>query len=164
MEQKLITFKYKLEHDMIDNALLPVSETKQYDLDKCYLEVKSKIEEFILDQFNFPQIPKPQITTSYEIRYEYFVTNATDKVGNYIEKKVDKEREIVKLYQEISRSLTLLSRGEFTYFLECLYFNKKESVVIDKLETTRYYFNPIKYSCIVKLAKAWGVAKLKEET
>lgn len=152
-----MVFEYKLEDNIVDNPALPKSEIQKYDMDTCYEKVLKKIDKFIKLQVEYPNLPKPRITSNYEVRYECFLTSCNDQVGNYIAKKVDKEIEMQKLYSEISLALSTLSRDEFTYFLDVLYLKKSENYLIDKIQTTRHLFKTIKASCIIKMAIALNV-------
>lgn len=151
-------FEYKLEDNIVDNPALPREEIQKYDMDICYEEVLKKINEFITLQVQYPNIPKPRITSNYEVRYECFIKSSNDKVGNYIAKKCDTEMRMQALYSEISLALSTLSRDEFTYFLDVLYLKKSENYLIDKIQTTRHLFKTIKASCIVKMAIALNVS------
>ena len=149
-----MVFEYKLEDTIIDNPALPKTEIQKYDIDACYQRVLEKIDEFIKLQIQYPNLPKPRITSKYEVRYECFLKTCNDQVGNYVEKKLDEEIEMQKLYSEISLALSTLSRDEFTYFLDVLYLKKSENYFIDKIQTTRHFFKTIKASCIIKMAIA----------
>lgn len=51
------------------------------------------------DRYKYSELPQPTITPSYEIKYEMFTNNFIDKVGNYVEKKLDKLKEIDLIYR-----------------------------------------------------------------
>ncbi len=152
-------FDFKISDSLIDNPLISKKELLNYDINECYNKVKEEINKYISYQFNYPYIQKPRITSNYEIRYECFVPKAVDKIGQYVEKVCTMEEKIVRLYSDISLGLSSLSKSEFTYFLNCLYFKKSENSCIEELQTTRFLFNHLKASCIVKLAIALDVAK-----
>lgn len=150
-------FTHQLDEDLIDNALLSKKEIQKYDFDTCLEKVMKKVDDFIYYQSRYPNIPKIKITTSYEIRYEFFLPKVTDKVGNYIEQVVDTEIKIKQLYSDIALALSTLSKQEFDYFLEVLYYKKSENFLIEKIQTTRFLLKHIKTSAIIKLAIALDV-------
>lgn len=159
--QETFVLKFKISDELIDKPLLPKNEILKYDMNYCYEQVEKKIDEYILAQSYYPNIMPPTITSNYEIKYECFVPRKVDKVEGYVSKKVDKEEEIKRLYSDISLALSGLSKNEFTYFLDCLYYKRSENSYIEKVQTTRFLFGPIKDSCIIKLAKSLDVLKEK---
>lgn len=152
-------FTYQIDEELIDNALLSKNIIQKYEFKTCYDKVLNKIDDLLYYQSKYPNIPKVKITTNYEIRYESFVPKITDKVGNYVEKVVDTELQIKQLYSDIALALTSLSHDEFEYFQEVLYYKKSENYLIDKIQTSRFLFNHIKTSAIIKLAIALNVEK-----
>ncbi|MDO5568746.1 MAG: hypothetical protein Q4G04_01355 [bacterium] len=154
-----IVLEFKIGDEFIDNALIPKKEILKYDINYCFEKVEEKIDNYITAQCDFPNIKRPTITSNYEVRYECYVPRKTDKVGSYVINKVDKEIEIVRLYSDIATALESLSKDEFNYFLQCLYYKKSENYVITLMDTTRFLFGHIKNSCILKLAKSLDVAK-----
>lgn len=159
---KEIIFDYKIEEFSLANAPYPKKEIEKYDYDKCYKKVKEKVKEFRLSYHEYPNIPKPKITPSYEVRYECFLPTKIDKVGKYIEQKVDEEIHIKKLYSLFVQAFSLLNKNEYSYLFNCLFFDKSENSIIKDLDITRFKFNEIRESCIIKVAKTLGVAVLKE--
>lgn len=157
--KKYELLEFKISEDCIDNPLLPSSEIAKYDFDYCFNEVQQKIDNYVIAQSEYPQINKPRITQNYEIRYEMYIPKKIDKVGDYVEKIITKEEEIIQLYSDVAASLTALSKDEFTYFLECIYFRKSNYECRKITNFTRGYCSDLRDSCVIKLAKALGVAK-----
>lgn len=151
--------EFKISKDCVDNPLLPKTEIAKYDFDYCLKEVQDKINEYVIAQSEYPQINKPRITQNYEIRYEMFLPRKIDKVGDYVEKIITKEEEIIRLYSDVVASLTALSRDEFNYFLECIYHRNSNYDFMKLNNYTRHNCNILRNSCVIKLAKGLGVAK-----
>lgn len=157
--QKLKMLEFRISEDCIDNPLLPKSEVAKYYFDYCLKEVQNIIDKFIVTQSEYPQIIKPRITQNYEVKYEMFIPRKVNTVGNSVEKYITKEEEIIRLYSDISASLTVLSRDEFNYFLKCLYYRNSNNDFMKLTNYTRHNFETLRKSCIIKLAKSFGVAR-----
>lgn len=149
--------EFDLDDESLENPVLPKEEIDKYDLDKCYSEVKKKINEFINKQLQYPEYSRVIIRSNFTIRYECYVPKKTDKVSDTVDKKMSTEDEIRELNSDITRALGSLCKDEYTYFVECLYHKRKDSVAIGLLRTSRYLLQPIKNSCIIKLASALDV-------
>jgi len=146
-------FEYKISDELLDNPLLPKSDINKYDIEDLFILVEDKINEFINACSRYPYINKPVFTRKLEIRYEQFNSYYNSNAMNNNDKKIDTKLFINNLYSMICVSLTSLSKDEFLYFLDCLYFKKSENTYIDTYKITRYLFKPIKASCIIKLAR-----------
>lgn len=59
-------------------------------------ELMRNIEEW---KYSYINLIPPKITSNYEIRYEKLNFTTTDKIGDFVEKKVDMEIMIDKIYQ-----------------------------------------------------------------
>ena len=149
--------EFDLNDESIENPILTKKEYDMYDLDKCYIEVMKKINEFINKQIEYPEYSRVIIKNNFIVRYECYVPKKNDKVGDTVEKKMTIEEEIKELNSDITRALGSMCKDEFTYFIECLYHKRKEIIAIELLDTTRYLLQPIKNSCIIKLASALNV-------
>jgi len=76
--------------------------------------------------------------------------------------KLDKEKEIQELYDDIVIGVHHLTCDEYVYLVECLLKGHSENFVIEKLDSTRFMFDRMKESFIVKMAIAFNVIKKKE--
>lgn len=154
-----MVLEFKIDDRFIDHPLLSKKELLKYDIDYCYKKVEEEVDKFISAQINYPFINAPTITCNYEVRYECFVPKKIDKVGNYVILKITKEEEIMRLYSNIVTSLKFLSKNEFTFFLECLYYKHSGNEFIRKANSSRFLLDQIKGSCVVKMARALDCAK-----
>jgi len=146
-------FKYQISDELIDNPLVPKSDICKYDIDDLFILVENEINEFINASSRYPYINKPVFTTNLEIRYEQFNSNYNSNAYNKNDKAIDTKILVINLYSKICVSLTSLSKDEYLYFLDCLYYKKSENIHIGNSKTTRHLFKPIKASCIIKLAR-----------
>lgn len=151
--------EFRISEDCVDNPLLPKSEVAKYDFVYCLKKVQNIINRFVIAQSEYPQISKPKITQNYEVRYEMFIPRKVDMVATTAEKNITKEEEIIRLYSDISASLTALSRDEFDYFLRCLYYRNSNNDFMKLTNYTRHNCNVLRNSCVIKLAKGLGVAR-----
>lgn len=154
--------KYFLKAKLDGNYPFPKKDIAQYDLVYCTKEVLDKINQYSVAQYEFPNIPKPKLTANYEIIYESLTPKKIDKVGKFVEMKLDKEKEIQDLYDDIVIGVHHLTSDEYVYLVECLLKGRSENFVIEKLDSTRFMFDRMKESFIVKMAIAFNVIKKKE--
>ena len=123
-------------------------------------EIMYKFEEY---RFKCHYIEPPRITPSYEIRMESFSNNYSDKVGNYVAKKIDLEDEVTKFYEELSKALQTLCREELIYFKNTYYNRLKEESICDLLNMSRDSLRRIKESCIIKIAMYYDIDVMATE-
>lgn len=134
----------------------------QYD----YQKTKEKLENLLAKiselECIFVNIKFPTITPNYEFKYECFTQKKVDKVGNYVERKLDTEAEIDELYDSLTKATQLLSDSERYYFVENMLNGLSEEIISANLNVSRTGFIPIKESCVIKLALALGIAVRKQ--
>lgn len=130
----------------------------QYDYIKTKKNLEKLISKISVLECKFMNIKFPTITPSYEFKYECFTQKRVDKVGNYIERKLDTEADIDELYQALTEATELLTADERYYFVETFLKDLSEEVVIANLNKSKTGFIPIKESCVIKLGIALGVA------
>ena len=71
-----------------------------------YIETKKNVDEKILyryEEYKYKchEIIPPKISQNFEVRYESFTMNFSDKVGNYVQKKLDLMKEADDFYSEL---------------------------------------------------------------
>lgn len=143
--------------EFMDNSLLDEEEIKNHSYEKCRLKVEEKVKKYLRATFKFINLIPPRITVNYEMRYNSFTPNAVDKVGNYVEQKIDAENEAKKIYSTINQAWDRLSYNERVYFTEVLLYKHSENYAIDKMKgATRHLLKQIKESCVIKVAMAFG--------
>lgn len=146
---------------MEDNTLLSLRIVEQYDYAKTKLEVDKIMLNFEEDRYKYSELPQPTITPSYEIKYEMFTNNFIDKVGNYVEKKLDKLKEIDLFYQKLSTIINTMTCPERVYFLDSYFRKRAETIICEKLNMSSSSLARIKASCILKIALAFDKAVRK---
>ncbi len=143
--------------EFMDNSLLDEEEIKEHSYEKCRLKVEEKVKKYLKATFKFMNLIPPRITVNYEMRYNSFTPNAIDKVGNYVERKVDAEREAREIYSTINQVWDRLSYNERVYFTEVLLYKHSENCAIEKMkDASRHLLKQIKESCVIKVAMAFG--------
>ena len=89
-------------------------------------ELMRNIEEW---KYSYINLIPPKITSNYEIRYEKLNFIPTDKVGDFVEKKVDMEIMIDKIYQSLKKILENLNNQELDFF-DMFYYNRMSEAII----------------------------------
>ena len=139
--------------EFMDNSLLDEEEIKEHSYEKCRLKVEEKVKKYLKATFKFMNLIPPRIT----VNYNSFTPNAIDKVGNYVERKVDAEREAREIYSTINQVWDRLSYNERVYFTEVLLYKHSENCAIEKMkDASRHLLKQIKESCVIKVAMAFG--------
>ena len=112
-------------------------------------ELMRNIEEW---KYSYINLIPPKITSNYEIRYEKLNFTPTDKVGDFVEKKVDMEIMIDKIYQSLKKILENLNNQELDFF-DMFYYNRmSEAIIGERLRVGHTQLLHIKQSCIIKIA------------
>lgn len=143
--------------EFFDNSLLDEEEIKSHSYEKCRNLVEEKVKKYLRATFKFMNLIPPRITVNYEMRYNSFTSNSTDKVGSFVERKVDAEIEAKKIYNIINQVWDRLSYNERVYFTEVLLYKHSENYAIDQMKNaSRHLLKQIKESCIIKVAMAFG--------
>lgn len=144
-------------------GLLSVRLVKSRNYYECKKNVDELMYKFEEIRFKCHQIEPPRITPSYEIRYEKSSGSVSDKVGNYIQRKLDLEDEANELYEALSHALKTLCREELIYFKNAYYNRIKEELICDLLNMSRDSLRRIKESCIVKIAMYFDIDVMATE-
>lgn len=112
-------------------------------------ELMRNIEEW---KYSYINLIPPKITSNYEIRSEKLNFTPTDKVGDFVEKKVDMEIMIDKIYQSLKKILENLNNQELDFF-DMFYYNRmSEAIIGERLRVGHTQLLHIKQSCIIKIA------------
>ena len=112
-------------------------------------ELMRNIEEW---KYSYINLIPPKITSNYEIRYEKLNFTPTDRVGDFVEKKVDMEIMIDKIYQSLKKILENLNNQELDFF-DMFYYNRmSEAIIGERLRVGHTQLLHIKQSCIIKIA------------
>ena len=126
-----------------------------------YVETKRNVDEIMYKfeeyRFKYHNILPPTITKNYEVRYESNSDMVGDKVGNFVQRKVDLEIEIKEFYDKLAESLKMLNSKELLYFKQS-YLNKlTEEAIAELLNISRESLKRIKESCIIKIAMFYNI-------
>lgn len=121
-----------------------------------YVETKNNVDSCILykyEEYKYKchQIIPPKISQNFEVRYESFTGNFTDKIGNYVQKKLDLLKEVDEFYNELTNAMLNLNIDELAYFK--FYLNGiSEDSMCERLNTSRNSLKKVKMSAIIKIA------------
>ena len=71
-----------------------------------YAETKKNVDEFMKklerDSYKYYELTPPKMTPNYDIIYTSISNVKTDKVGKYVEQKIDKLNELNEKYKLLS--------------------------------------------------------------
>ena len=132
---------------LLDNAFII-----KFDFDKskvCVDNLMDKVEEW---RYAYINLIPPKITSSYEVRYEKLNFAPTDKVWDFVEKKIDMEIKIDKIYQKLKRILDNLNVLELDYFDMTYYQKISDAKIGNRLGIGHTQLAHIKKSFILKIA------------
>lgn len=121
-----------------------------------YIETKKNVDEKILyryEEYKYKchEIIPPKISQNFEVRYESFTMNFSDKVGNYVQKKLDLMKEADDFYSELTDAMKNLNLEEMVYFK--YYINGvSEDSMCERMNTNKCSLKRIKMSAIIKIA------------
>ena len=126
-----------------------------------YIETKKNVDDEILYKYEeykykFHEILPPSISQNYEVRYESFTVNFSDKVGNYVQRKLDLMQEADEFYKDLSNAMQSLNLDEIVYFK--YYLNGiSEDSMCERLNTNKCSLKRIKMSAIIKIAMYFDI-------
>lgn len=121
-----------------------------------YAETKKNVDEFMKklerDSYKYYELTPPKMTPNYDIIYTSISNVKTDKVGKYVEQKIDKLNELNEKYKLLSEVMKRFTKEEKIYFIGS-YFNKFPEVILcEKLHMGNSSLKRIKKSSIIKVA------------
>jgi len=153
----------KMEKDKsiaINQKLLNINMCNKYDWKKCkerLTNIVNQYKEYLCEELD---LSLPTITPSYQIRYsQQPKNNNTDKVGDYVTRKLDLEQKANELFNEISNMVeTRLSPDERIYFIESFLNDSSENQICEILRIYPTSLARIKISAIIKASLYFLVA------
>lgn len=145
----------------LNQKLLDVSICKKYDFKLCkkrLTAIMDNYKEYLCEELN---LYPPTITSSYQVRYsQQPKNNSTDKVGNYVAKKLDLEVKANELFEDISNMIdTRLTPDERIYFVESFINGTPEIQICEQLQIYRNSLTRIKESAIIKASLYFLIAE-----
>ena len=143
---------------MEDNTLLSLRIVEQYNYAESKKEIDKMMLKFEMARYKYSELPQPTITPNYEVKYEMFTNNITDKVGNDVATKLDKFKEISAFYDKLSNIINTMTYTEKIYFIDSYFRKKSESFICEKLTMSSSSLSRVKVSCIIKVALAFDKA------
>lgn len=150
----------------LPNKVINISESEQnkyLDLlsqNTCnkyyYTDLKSDLKEYFrkFNDLKFVySMPKemPLSASSYELKENKFVQNATDKILNYIANKVDGETFAVDTYNCVISLAYKLTKKEAIYFVYSFFADETDDYICESLQISRNGLQKIRKSCLVKM-------------
>lgn len=127
-----------------------------------FSETKKNMDEFMdqIEEWKYMclNLQPPKITQSYEIRYESYVPMTSDKVGSFVQKKLDLEQRVNETYQLLTEALSRLNIRELDYFNMSYYHRLPDDIIGERIHVGETMVAHIKRSCIIKIALGLGKA------
>lgn len=145
----------------VNKYVLSRKITEKYDMITTKKNVMLLLSEYLRLQYKYLEISPPKITYNYEIKSDYQNKNMTDNLSYYLDKKLKVETEIKAFYFEIEKVLKNMTREELIVTNYLLLKGNSEESVCEILGLSRTGLRPIKNSCILKIALAFNLEKLK---
>lgn len=148
-----------MENDVeviVEYGLLDKKFLAQYDLVKTEKNVSTIMNNFFKAQYKYLGIQPPRITANYEVCYEMSSNVCHDTLGNFIADKLDTKEKIVNFYNIMAGAIQRMNTYERVYYTEFLLNGHSERYTADRIGVSRNGMIPIKNSCIVKIALAFG--------
>ena len=139
------------------NQLLSNKIIKTRDYVLCRKKVDEKMAIFEEYNYKYNEIKPPKITSNYEIKYEMFTNRISDKVGNFVAKRLDLLREVDKLYMSLCEILKKCTKEELIYFTGVYINHLAEDIICEKLNMSSSSLKRIKKSCIIKIAMHFDI-------
>ena len=151
----------KINTNSYRNPLLKNIFLLKYDFEKSKEHVDELMKNIEEWKYSYINLVPPSITCNYEIKYEKNNFVPTDKVGGFVQKKVDMEMKIDKEYQRLTRILNNLNDQELEFFDMFYYKRMTEAIIGERLCVGHTLLSHIKKSCIIKIAMGLEKAVIK---
>lgn len=145
-----------------DKKLLSIRLVESRDYNQTKKNVDNLLYKYEEFKYKCHEICPPRITQSFEVRYEKFTFGASDKIGNYVQKKLDFLQEADEFYDELKCAMDTLCNDELCYFKFYLDGVSEESMC-ERLSTNKCSLKRIKQSCIIKIAMYFDIDVLTTE-
>lgn len=144
--------------ELMEFALLEKKFLSKFDYEKTEENVIEIMNKFFKAQYKYTGIKPPRMTANYDLRYECFNSSrCKDGVGDYVQTKCDTKQEIQEFYKTMAGAISRMSLFERVYYTEYMLNGKSERYTADRIGLSRNGLKPIRISCIVKIAIAFGV-------
>ena len=143
-------------NDVVEYGLLDKKFLARFDLEQVEKNVDDIMSNFFKAQYKYLGIDPPRMTTNYEISYGMVTNISSDKIGKYIENKLDSEKDIQHFYSVMVNAIQRMNMYERVYYTEFLLNGKSERYTAERIGVSRNGLIPIRNSCIVKIALAFG--------
>lgn len=134
-----------------NNVLLSKNIVKKYDINKTKECIKEILEELEEAKFVAKILIEPTITPTNNISFSSNKSYTYDKVGNFIEKKLDTLKFIEETNKTLDYVCKTFSLREQKYFLNYFIYKKSEEKICELMHFSRTSLVPMKESCIVKM-------------
>lgn len=152
MRESLIENEELMEYALLDKKFL-----SNFDLEKTEENVMQIMSDFFKAQYKFMRVQPPRMTSNYDVKFEsHSSLRVSDCLGNYVETKLDSEQEIIRFYNIMADTIMRMNITEKVYYTELLLNGRSERYTAEKIGVSRNGMIPIKNSCIVKIALAFG--------
>lgn len=146
----------------VDSFILSKDEIKDYDLEKTLIKVQNKIREFKLARNRFTEGLHVRLTPNYEPIMESYSFHNSDPTSEVVRYTLDSEQEYNEFNATLKSLYDTMSKEEIAYINDCLICNKSEASLKEKFNLTRWGFNDIKNSSIIRFAIAFHLEVKKK--
>lgn len=143
-------------NEVVEYGLLDKRFLAKFDLEQIEKNVDDIMSNFFKAQYKYLGIDPPRMTTNYEISYSMITNISSDRIGKYIENKLDTEKDIQNFYSVMANAIQRMNMYERVYYTEFLLNGKSERYTAERIGVSRNGLIPIRNSCIVKIALAFG--------
>jgi hypothetical protein len=143
--------------ELDDKSLLSMKLVESRD----YIKTKKKVDDEILYKYEeyiykCHDICPPSVTQKFEVRYESFTKQFSDKIGDYVQRKLDLRKEADEFYSELTDAMNTLTKDELFYFKFYLR-GVSEEKICERLNTNKCSLKRIKMSAIIKIAMYFDI-------
>ena len=137
--------------------------TEKYNFTQTKENVEDLISEYKTAKFEYLVSDNvlSRITSSYQKKYEQRNIQLNDKLGTNIGKKIDSKNEIEYFENIFTPLFEMMSANERKYYSLGLINNNSEQFIAEALGISKTGLQPIKQTCILKIALAFHIAVLK---
>ena len=136
----------------VDSFILSKDEVKDYNIEETFEKVQKKIREFKIARNRFTDGLHVRLTPNYEPRMEPYNVHKLDPTRNVVSYTLDSEREYNEFNSNLKKLYETMSKEEIAYINDCLICNKSDAYLKEKFNLTRWGFNDIKNSSIIRFA------------
>ena len=146
----------------LENELLTSNDVQEYDIERSQYMISKFMANYKKLKYKSFKEPQMRITTKYKF---IFVDESNMSNNQYtkLDEYIDSKSEYIELSQKIIIITDMMTEEEKAYFTIALYNGKSDTTAYKEIGCSNRGLIPIKNSCIVKFACAFGLEIYKGE-